>query len=261
MLQRIGRLSLREQVARALEERILDGTYPDDARLPTESELQEQLGVSRTVVRDALRMLEVRGLIEIRRGSGTTVKRVPTDAYASAVATMLLRSQLTIGDVFEARATLESQFAIVAARNHTVELIERVALALDRFEAAVRERTDAAEIVNGHVGFHTELLRATNLPALEILLCPIQEMMLATSVGPRGSDPREPTAWRVGIHRALLDAVASRDEEKVARACEKHWSTPLRDRQYAETRSLRISAMFATPAQLVAIPGGTVADG
>lgn len=260
-LPRIGGTSLRERVASALEERILDGSFAADTRLPTELELQGQFGVSRTVVRDALRMLEVRGLVEIRRGSGTTVKAAPVDAYSSAVATMLLRSRLTIGDVFEARAALESRLAVLAARNHTPELLERITLAFERYRLAVRARVDEREIVRRHVEFHSEILRATDLPALEILLLPIQELMVASSVAPEGVDPRDPAAWRVSAHREVLDAVASRDEERVASALERHWSAPLRGKQFEATRSMRIADVFTLPSQLVAIQGGTVADG
>ena len=259
-LPRIGGASLRDRVAQALEERIIDGTFAIDERLPTESELQTQFGVSRTVVRDALRMLEVRGLVEIRQGSGTTVKSFPDDAYSIAVATMLLRSQLTIGDIFMARAALESQLAVVAARNHTPQLLDRVVAAFERFQGAVQGHAEPSVIVIGHVDFHSELLRATNLPALEVLLRPVQEMMAATSVGPQGQSPRDPATWRVGAHRAILDAVAARDEERVARACEKHWSVPLRGKQYKRTRAARVGDMFTSPSQLMAIPGGGADD-
>lgn len=255
LLPRVGGASLRDQVASALEERIIDGSFAIDERLPTESELQEQFAVSRTVVRDALRMLEVRGLVEIRQGSGTTVKSFPADAYSSAVATILLRSQLTIGDIFMARAALESQLAIVAARNHTPQLLDRVAAAFERFQAAVRDRAEPSVVVIGHVDFHSELLRATNLPALEVLLRPIQEMMAATSVAPQGLSPRDPAAWRVGAHRAILEAVAGRDEERVSAACGKHWSVPLRSKRFERTREVRIGDMFTSPSQLASIFG------
>ena len=102
-------------MAGILEARILSGTFPPGSRLPTEHELTESFDVSRTVVRDALRVLDARGLVEVRRGTGTLVKPSSVDAYSSAVATLLLRSDLTIGDVFEARAALEGQLALIAA--------------------------------------------------------------------------------------------------------------------------------------------------
>lgn len=260
LLPRLGGASLRDQVAEALEARILDGTVTAGARLPTEHELQESFGVSRTVIRDALRMLEVRGLVEIRRGRGTTVRSTSADAYSNAVATLLLRSDLTLGDVLRARAALESQLAVVAARNHTAALLTRLEQALERFADAVRQRAEVPVLVDAHVDFHTELLRATNLPALEILLQPIQEMMLATSVVAQGIDPRQPEGWRVGVHEAIYEAVAARDEDAVDAACERHWSAPLRGKRYASTRAIRLADILVSPSDLVAVPGSAVGE-
>lgn len=229
--------------------------------MPTEHELTESFGVSRTVVRDALRVLVARGLVEVRRGTGTIVKPSSVDAYSSAVATLLLRSDLTIGDVFEARAALESQLALIAAANHTAEHISRARAAFGSFKQAVEVSHDVEAIVRGHVRFHASLVRATNLPALEILLGPIQQMMLATSVAARGVDPRDPRAWRVSVHLRLLEAVESRDPGEVAAASARHWSTPLRGKSYREIRAMRLVEMAATPRDLMSVPtGGDAGD-
>jgi DNA-binding FadR family transcriptional regulator len=259
-LPRIGRSTLSDQVAGILEARILSGTFPPGSRLPTEHELSESFDVSRTVVRDALRVLDARGLVEVRRGTGTLVKPSSVDAYSSAVATVLLRSDLTIGDVFEARAALEGQLALIAAANHSAEQIARARAAFERFEQAVEGSRDVEAIVRGHVQFHASLVRATNLPALEILLGPIQQMMLATSVAARGVDPRDPRAWRVPVHLTLLEAIESRDPDEVAEASAKHWSTPLRGKNYREIRAMRLAGMATTPRDLMAVPTGDAGD-
>jgi DNA-binding FadR family transcriptional regulator len=259
-LPRIGRSTLSDQVAGIVESKILGGSFPPGSRLPSEFELTESFGVSRTVIRDALRVLVARGLVEVRRGTGTIVKPSSVDAYSSAVATMLLRSNLTIGDVFAARAALEGQLALIAAANHTSAHIDRVRIAFERFEQAVKESRDVEAIVSGHVQFHAELVRATNLPALEILLGPIQQMMLATSVAARGVDPRDPRAWRVPVHLKLLEAVESRDPDAVAAASAKHWLTPLRGKSYRDVRHMRLGEMAMSPRELMAVQTGTDAS-
>lgn len=259
-LPHIGRSTLSDQVAGIVEAKILDGSFAPGARLPSEFELTESFGVSRTVIRDALRVLDARGLLEIRRGTGTIVRASSVDAYSNAVAMMLLRSDLTIGDVFEARAALEGQLALIAAENHTAAHIKRVQAAFDGFEEAVREGHDVASIVSAHVRFHAELVRATNLPALEILLGPIQQLMLATSVAARGVDPRDPRAWRVPVHLELLEAVASRDPDAVTRASGRHWSTPLRGKSYRDIRRMRVGEMAMSPRELMAVPMAADAD-
>jgi DNA-binding FadR family transcriptional regulator len=98
------------------------------------------------------------------------------------------------------------------------------------------------------VDFHTELVRATDLPSLEILLSPIQKMMQATSIVARDDvDPAGPTAWRVEIHRALFNAIASRDRNAVAAANEAHWQML----GYEEVRRMRVGDMFLSPRELL----------
>ncbi len=249
-LPRLKRESLRGQVVEVLEQQILDGRRPMGSEIPSESELAEGLGVSRTVVRDALRLLEARGLVEIRRGVRTVVRPPSHDGYAAAAALLLIRSDLTLGDVFEARATLEGQLAVIAAERHTPEHLQRVSAALDRFGSAVAAR-DYAAIVRAHVVFHSELLRAANLPALDVLLEPLQQMMMITSVVGRGMRSTERRAWRVGVHRALFDAIASRDQAAVAAANTAHWRLAVQGASYGDVRNTRVKDMFQSPRDLL----------
>src|SRR5215218_10294334 len=98
-------------IAHDIEELILRGDLPRGQRLPTESELGDVLGVSRSVVRDAVRMLAARGLLEVRQGHGTVVAPPSDEAFSSALVGLLMRSGVTMGDVIEARTALESQLA------------------------------------------------------------------------------------------------------------------------------------------------------
>jgi DNA-binding FadR family transcriptional regulator len=248
-LPRLGATNLRDRVIELLEHRILDGSFAAGGRLPTEIELGEQLGVSRTVVRDALRVLEARGLVEIKRGAGTRVRATTVDAYVNAAAMLLIRSALTVGDLLDARAALESHLAVLAARNRESENLERIEAALDSFAQAV-ERRDPVAAARCHVSFHTELVRATRLPALDILIRPLQQMMLATSLVPSGIEPDDPRGWRVETHRALYAAVESQSPEAVDAAAEEHW-TYTRGPAFDEIRTQRIGELYSSPAQLV----------
>src|SRR5918999_4594022 len=96
-------------IAHDIEELILRGDLPRGQRLPTETELGEVLGVSRSVVRDAVRMLVARGLLEVRQGHGTVVAAPTDETFSGAIVGLLMRTGLTMGDVLEARRALESQ--------------------------------------------------------------------------------------------------------------------------------------------------------
>jgi DNA-binding FadR family transcriptional regulator len=246
----VGGPSLRDRVVEALEQRILDGRLPVGDRMPTEIALSEKLGVSRTVVRDALRILEVRGLIDVQRGGrGMIVLPAASDAYAEAVAMLLIRSDLTLGDLMAARAALEGQLLVVAAMNHRASDLRRIRDAMQGFEKTVSSG-DGAAAARTHVLFHTELLRATRLKAISILLEPIQQMMLATSLVPRGFDPSQPEGWRLDVHKALVEAVASRDPKAVDAATAAHWRTS-RARGYREIWRARVRDYYPMPRDLL----------
>jgi DNA-binding FadR family transcriptional regulator len=249
VLPHLGPTNLRDRVVGLLERRIIDGQFAAGGRLPTETQLGTQLGVSRTVVRDALRVLEARGLIEIRRGAGTRVRESSADAYVNAAAMLLIRSDLTVGDVLEARAALESHLAVIAAQNRSEENLEQIEAALDNFAHAVDNR-DPVAAARCHVEFHTELVRATRLPALDILIRPLQQMMLATSLVPSGLEPDDPKGWRVDAHRDLFLAVESQSPEQLAKAADVHWTYTL-GVAFEGLRERRIGELYASPAQLI----------
>ena len=73
MLKKVERIRVFDQAVVQLRAAILDGQYPPASRLPTEQELCDVLDVSRSTIREALRVLETEGLIEVRRGSGAYV--------------------------------------------------------------------------------------------------------------------------------------------------------------------------------------------
>src|SRR5687768_11790269 len=108
-----------EQVVLALERRILSGELQSGQRLPTEGELGLELGVSRTVVRDAVRTLSNRHLVRVRHGFGMEVAPPSDLPISHALADLLMRASVTVGEVLEARAALDRQLAPLAARNAT----------------------------------------------------------------------------------------------------------------------------------------------
>jgi DNA-binding FadR family transcriptional regulator len=247
-LPNLAQGSLRERVVDLLERRILDGSFTGD-RLPTEAELGQQLGVSRTVIRDAVRVLEARGLLEIRQGAGTRIKAATIDVYVESAAMLLIRSELTVGDLLDAREALETDLGVIAARNRTPQNLERMEDALDALAAAL-DRHRPADAARAHVAFHTELMRATCLPALDILIRPLQQMMMATSLVPGGIASDDPAGWRVEIHRALYTAVKNQSLEELAAANAEHW-TGTRGAAFADVRKRRVGDLYGSPAELV----------
>lgn len=120
------RETLPEKVCRVIKESILKGEMQGGDALPTEPELESQFGVSRAVIRDAMRMLKAQGLIEVQHGKGMFVTHSQLDAFTDALLTTLRREKATAWDVeqFE-RIFLPQVFALAAekASDHDLKQI------------------------------------------------------------------------------------------------------------------------------------------
>jgi DNA-binding FadR family transcriptional regulator len=214
-------LKLSDRVVAELQRRILSGDLRPDTRLPTETELGAMLGVSRTVIRDSLRTLAALGLVEVRQGRGTVVS-APTDGvFSGALVVLLLRSDLTMGDVIAARAAIETNLVPLAALQATPEDWDFLQARLDAFVAAV-DKGEWQRAHDEHLGFHLGLLGAIRLPALEILLRPLGQVILASSVPPSGDDT---SLWEVPSHPPILAALRARDQGGVREALRGHFAS------------------------------------
>jgi GntR family transcriptional repressor for pyruvate dehydrogenase complex len=222
------------QVVLALERRILSGELQSGQRLPTEGELGLELGVSRTVVRDAVRTLTNRHLVRVRHGFGMEVAPPSDLPISHALVDLLMRADVTVDQVLEAREALDRQLAPLAARNATDEDAERMEHQLERFaEAAAAGESAVAQ--DAHLEIHLGLVRAMHMPALELLLKPMAEVILLSSVRPAP----DPARWEVDSHRPLVRALRARDEQQLVEAVDHHFAV-LRSEAYDGFRA----AMF-----------------
>jgi GntR family transcriptional repressor for pyruvate dehydrogenase complex len=240
---------LREQLIELLEERVLYGEWPPGTRVPAETELCAQLGVSRSVVRDAMRELAARGLVSIRRGVGTVVTEASDAAYSDAAFQLLLRGDVTVHEAVEARAALEEAIAGIAAEACKDE--DLVALR-GHFEAvaAARQADDMPQALEADLRFHLGILEATHLPVLITLLRPMQRIIWITSLPPESEDGSGrlagvPTAdgeldhYDVELHRCVLEALEARDASLARARMRDHFSFA-RDPAYQSLHSMTI---------------------
>ena len=223
-----------EQVVLRLESRILSGELRSGERLPTEGELGTELGVSRTVVRDAIRTLTTRGLVRVRHGFGMEVAAPSNLPITHALADLLMRSEVTVGDVLDAREALDRQLAPLIAANATDEDFEQIKVSLERFAAAATAGGDATVAQDAHLEIHLGLVGAMHLPALELMLKPMAEVILLSSVRPSP----DPERWEVESHRPLVDALSARDEGALVAAVGHHFAV-LRGGEYDSFRLAR----------------------
>uniref|UniRef100_UPI003EB837F1 FadR/GntR family transcriptional regulator n=1 Tax=Primorskyibacter sedentarius TaxID=745311 RepID=UPI003EB837F1 len=162
--------SLSGQISRKLGERILDGQLLPGQLLPDENALCEEFGVSRTAVREAVKMLVAKGLLEVRQRIGTRVQDVGHWQMLDRDVLMWHQS-LTIEDerlinLMELRQSIEPDAAFYAASRRTDAQLKAILDAVDQMESHVGENS---EYVLADARFHIAVLRATNNRYLEAL--------------------------------------------------------------------------------------------
>ncbi|HEY7313213.1 MAG TPA: FCD domain-containing protein [Gemmataceae bacterium] len=204
------------QVADQLERAILSGEFAAGDVLPSERDLSERLGVSRSVVREALGQLRSLGLIRSVHGSGTRVE-APNDRLVTLGYQRLLhRPDFRLEHLAEVRLPLETTIAARAAVRRTAEHLKRL-------HAAQKILGNARRSLESHVkadlDFHAALAEATGNPFFQTVLAPIQQLLI---------ESRRRTLGRYGSeiahqhHAKILAAVEAGDADAARRAMREH---------------------------------------
>jgi len=216
-LEPVKSIRIYEDIVRQVKTLIADGRLTSGDRLPPERELAERFRVSRTSVREALRSLQSRGLIEIRAGEGAFVRDISVEALIEPLALVILPHREAVGELFEARRLLEPAIAALAARRATSEEIGEM-------ERILAEQ--AREVESGRTGMaqdsalHAAIAAAAHnraivriVSALVDLLGQSREESLLTRGRPQRSHQN---------HRRILAAIRRRDTDGAYRAMLDH---------------------------------------
>lgn len=226
-----GKLS--DSVASELEAWILGQLRPGQ-RLPTEPELCARYGVSRTVVRDALRTLSSMGLVRVRQGVGIVAARPSDETLTHMVSLRLQTADMTVGDVLDARMGLETALAPEASRRGTAEDWRAMREEYERMERHLAGgEWDAGQAA--HLAFHRRLLQALHLPALELMLLPLQEVIQISQLPPDLEDKRY---WDLPAHLAILEALERGTPADANQAMRAHFQHTEVGKGYQEFRNL-----------------------
>jgi GntR family transcriptional repressor for pyruvate dehydrogenase complex len=173
---------VRNRVSGALEKKILLGQLNHGEVIPSERELAAEYGVGRASIREALRELGERGLIDIRPGKGTFVARPDSGKAVSGIALWATRSGVTPANILEARTGLESQAAFQAAKLSAEVSRQIIPAILSRLEI----ETDPSSVARLDVTFHLAIARLSANPLYELLLtslAPLTADLVASTVG------------------------------------------------------------------------------
>jgi GntR family transcriptional repressor for pyruvate dehydrogenase complex len=208
-----------DRVVRSIEGEIFGGRLTSGTRLPPEREFSERLGVSRTVVREAVRILVTKGLLETRHGIGTTVRSVTEDQVTKPL-TLFIRTSggsVEIEHLHEVRSILEVGNAGLAAQQATEDEMSHLGRLVAGMEAAA---ANPVEFAAQDAEFHRRLAQATHNPLLVLLLDSIRDLMI--EVRTLVAQQRSIFERVMPTHIQILSRVQARDAAGARRAMREH---------------------------------------
>ena len=212
----IRRNKVYEEVAKQIERLILKKLKPGD-KLPSERELAEMLQVSRSSIRDAIRGLELMGLVEPRQGAGTIVRELSAESVVNPFANSLKHQRDQVSELLDFRKMLEPPLAARAATHATdddiaemEEILQRQETKMALGEAAVAEDTE----------FHYSIALASGNTVVLKVLDVVMDLLRETrerSLQVEGRAQRS-----LAGHRRILAAIKRRDAESAKAAMRRH---------------------------------------
>lgn len=215
--------NLTERVTGYLMDRVMHGALRPGDRLPAERELAERLNVSRTVVREAIRSLQARGVLRVRGGSGMEVMSISPERASEALRLFVQLSegvdQISYDHINDVRQMIEIRVAGIAARTAgEPELARLQEIHRELVEAVAGDDLERASVAD--VAFHRELAQATHNLLYVVMLDSIGDVLLDIRRRTLGVEGRQQIA--VHTHAEILEQIARHDPDGAQRAMSRH---------------------------------------
>lgn len=186
-------------------------------KLPSETELAERFGVSRITVREAIRIMEILGLVKTYRGKGTIVVAVTSEEAKKRFSNLSLFKTKDMAKLLEVRAIIEPEVAARAARDASEEEISRIELALSEMLSDIEKGGVGAK---GDIKFHNEICRSIKNDILSRLMESIMTMIEQSMHVTLNIMGRPKISYKE--HLEILKAIRSHDSNRRAREAMRH---------------------------------------
>ena len=231
------RTKVANDIADTLRRQIVTGQRAQGERLPAEKELAAHFGVSQPTIREALRVLDVMGLVDIRHGSGTWVAGDSTRLLSQSLETLLQLESVGIGEILEVRRALAALTATQAARRATAEDLTALRKAQEGIDAA--RGASILERASWIVSFLDALSASAHNPLLMALESCLNKLLIQVQL--RAWESRSTEFWSTWggaasvQRRKIIAALEAKDEKGTADAMEAYhkvqWERLTADRE------------------------------
>ena len=216
-LQPIEQKSLVAEITQRLLDYLLSGEIKPGSRLPSERQLSEALGMGRSTLRESLKALTLLGLLEVRQGDGTYLKKADSALLPRIIEWGLLLGEQRTMDLIEARQKIEVIIAELAAQRRDYRAIEELRKIMKRLQQA---GSDYQEFVDADVAFHLKLAEIARNTVLRDILSSIQALLRAWII--RVIESAGNTDFSYQEHLAIFEAVERGDARAAAVAMQAH---------------------------------------
>jgi GntR family transcriptional regulator, transcriptional repressor for pyruvate dehydrogenase complex len=213
----LARPRLYEQILAQLREYVAAAGLKAGDRLPSERELADSMGVSRASIKQAIVVLEVQGLVEIRHGGGSYLR---TDSLSIEPIATLVERRRRLPDVLDAREALETKLAELAALRRTDDDLAEIDAALEAMRAEI-ENGELGE--NGDRRFHAAVTNAAHSDLLAEFMREIAEQIAESRHESLQQPDRPPRS--LTQHAQIADAIRNKDTTAAVAAMRAHLET------------------------------------
>ncbi|GAB1422284.1 FadR/GntR family transcriptional regulator [Anaerolineales bacterium] len=226
--------SIPKQIADKIQQMVMDGELKPGERLPAERKLSADLGVSRNIIREALIILEERGIVTINIGSGTYIVEPKAEAVNRSLGVYVQRKKITVGQMFEVRWTLEVENARLAALNISEKQLAQLATSIEKMKASI---SDLETFTSIDIHFHQLLAHASQNPLFPLYLNTIQEVLhkqaiMATALP---NAPQNAINHHENIYEAVKNHNGAAARDAMAAHLESAWDHILQVKKPQET--------------------------
>jgi GntR family transcriptional repressor for pyruvate dehydrogenase complex len=207
----VPRGSLVTFVVQRIKEALLNGEINPGDFLPPEAELAKNLNVGKSSVREALKMLQALGVIEVRRGQGTAICKEPGEEAINPLIFQLLMEQRRIQDLIDLRMIFEPGITVLAMKRATEAEIEAIRETVERLQNSIEEGVPMAE---DDLAFHFAILNATHNP----FVVRIGKTILQLFKSSINTSMRTIPEIALRDHKRILEAFVRKDEDQLVEA-------------------------------------------
>lgn len=219
MFGEVTRGSLSESVAASIEEAILKGEVKQGEKLPSEQSLARQFGVSRNILREALRAVRARGLLDVRNGEGSYVARPDPTDLGAMLRRILLLSDTAINDYYELRLALEVKATELASLRAGPKHVQALESLQEEMGRSLDSREEMARV---DYEFHLAVARASGNPLFACFLEPLRQPM--TDMFHFAYPSAAGRAETLACHARIVKAIRGKDPKAAREAMGLHLS-------------------------------------